>query len=238
MNKKRILLLGDSILKGVMLDEHDKYRFTAESEWAKMESLFNVDITNISKMGSCSDRGLKVFSNYISTKNNFDTVVIEFGGNDSDREWQSVSADYLSRHRPKTEIKEFETNINRIIDLAAEYSVKPILMTLPPIDALRYFEWITAKGKLNRDNVLRYLDGDIFALYRAQEAYSSILKDIGNCRGIDVVDVRKSFLNHTFLSPLLCSDGIHPNVVGQNIIVEAFSHYSKNALKKESTVTP
>ncbi|PWS21688.1 SGNH/GDSL hydrolase family protein, partial [Enterococcus faecium] len=71
--------------------------------------------------------------------------------------------------------------------------ITPILMTLPPLHAKRYFEFITRNG-LIKDNILQFLGGDVEMIYRWQERYSNTISRIAAETGSHIIDVRDSFL--------------------------------------------
>jgi hypothetical protein len=98
-------------------------------------------------------------------------------------------------------------------------------MSLPPLDAGRYFNWITRNG-LSRENILRFL-GDVGHIYRHQERYSIAVTNLAMEQRCHYIDVRDAYLAQRELGRLLCSDGIHPNDEGHRVIREAFVSYMR-----------
>ena len=101
----------------------------------------------------------------------------------------------------------------------------PVLVTPPPLDAGRYFNWVSRK--LNADNILDYL-GDVQYIYRWQEHYASAIRRIASETGCALCDIRDQFLALRRIDRLLCVDGIHPNQQGYSII----SNYATKRLNE------
>ena len=150
--------------------------------------------------------------------NNFFAAIIAYGGNDSNYDWRQVSADGSVVHLPNTELKIFETTLKKMIKMLNENKIRPILMTLPPISSIKYYEWIM-RNKLNEENIMIHL-GDIETIARHQELYNNIILKIAYQHNVDLVDIRKEFLDSSIYMSLMCDDGIHPNAMGGQVIVD------------------
>ena len=118
-----------------------------------------------------------------------------------------------------------------IEDLRAR-DVLPILITLPPIDAERYFAWFTEKGRLDRAPILSWL-GDIQMIYRYQELYSESVLKLSYQTHCPLVDIRSAFLDKRCYQQLLCQDGIHPNEKGYQLIYQSFAEFAAHPLEKK-----
>lgn len=222
MNTKKVALFGDSILKGVVLDTNGRYRF-ADIDWNSIEKRLNVDIVNKSKFGCEIKKGGKILSDSMS-RESFDVAVIEYGGNDSDFCWGEVAATPFERHTSKTEVGEFEVRLEYMVSVLQDKGVKVVLMSLPPIDAERYFDWISQKDEQKQKNIMAFL-GDVSRINRYQEMYSNAIVQVAFKKQCDLVDVRKKFLQSDDFKGLMCLDGIHPNEKGQREIISAFVEY-------------
>ncbi len=71
-----------------------------------------------------------------------DIVLLEFGGNDCDYKWDDIAKNSDMEYKPNTDIY-FSRNILKMIDTLTDNHILPVLMTLPPLDHLKYFKWIT-----------------------------------------------------------------------------------------------
>ncbi len=219
---KNIALFGDSILKGIILGEDNRYHISKDIDWEGIEQKLNISIENCSKMGVCVDGGKEKLIKYLNTNPNIDSIVLEYGGNDSDYHWNKVSENPHGTNLPKTDLIQFGQDLIEMIELIREHNIKPILMTLPPIIAERYFEFI-CQGN-DKNNIKTFL-GDIQIIYRRQELYSSEISKVAKIMNVDLVDVRQKFLQAYDLNSLYCQDGIHPNQKGQKLIIDAFVEY-------------
>ena len=88
-------------------------------------------------------------------------------------------------------------------------------MTLPPVNASRYFDFITRN--LNPANILKWL-GTRETIYRFHEQYSAVIAEIARETGCVMIDLRSAFAAQADDPSLLCMDGVHPNDKGQALI--------------------
>ena len=94
-------------------------------------------------------------------------------------------------------------------------------MTLPPLDAQRYLDFI---GRLGSDKaaVLHWL-GDVQMIYRWQEMYSSAISQLAGRLGLPLADVRSRFLSRRDYQSLIARDGIHLTEAGYSLVFEELS---------------
>lgn len=217
--KKKIAIFGDSVLRGVIYDEiKQKHTFSKAIDWQRIKNELNIEIQNYAKMGATILDGKKRLDQYLDGKPQADIVLIEFGGNDCDFDWQKVSDIQSKNHQPKVTPQVFKQTLRQMVDQLRIKRIKPILMTLPTIDARRYFNWITQYGR-NTENILYFL-GDIEHIYRFHELYNLAIMEVSIEAQVDLIDVRKVFLENGKLNELICYDGIHPSPFGEELIVE------------------
>ena len=230
MNTKKVALFGDSILKGVVLDTNGRYRF-ADIDWNSIEKRLNVDIVNKSKFGCEIKKGGKILSDSMS-RESFDVAVIEYGGNDSDFAWGDVAASPFAVHRSRTGLVDFQQKLRTVVWQLQSKGIRVIMMSLPPLDAERYLDWISRGDEQRKDSIMSFL-GDVSRIYRYQEIYSNAVTKIALENGCEFVDVRQEFLQSDSFRDLMCADGIHPNEKGQKVIIDAFlARYGDTALAK------
>ncbi len=217
---KKLAIFGDSVLRGVIYDENkQRYAFSKAIDWKKLERTLNIEIDNHAKMGATIRDGKKRLDKYLENNPEANMVLIEFGGNDCDFDWQKVADKKSKKHEPKTTPELFKETLRMMIQQIRGKGIKPILMTLPTIDSKRYFNWITADGK-NKENILYFL-GDIEHIYRFHELYNLAVVEISIEMCVELIDIRKVFLeNGRNLEALICHDGIHPSPYGERLIVK------------------
>ena len=95
----------------------------------------------------------------------------------------------------------------------------PVLLSLPPIDSDRYFKRIS-EG-LSADNILRWMHGNKQFITNIEIFKLAISNEV------PVIDITSIFLEEKNYSLFLCSDGIHPNVEGQELIARAIKEHVK-----------
>lgn len=227
---KKILVIGDSISKGVVFDEiKNKYVLIKESFINLISEKTNAHIINASKFGSTVKQGKIALKNKLE-KYDPDIVVIELGGNDCDFNWDEVASHPEVKHKPKTSLLQFEKSINQMLDFILLRGKTPILSTLPPLYAKNYFKWFTKNDVNYGINVLKWLK-DIWRIYWWQEQYSNCIAYISEKRNINCIDVRRAFLSRKRFDDCICFDGIHPNKAGHKVVFEeVFRFMQQNAV--------
>lgn len=234
-----VLLCGDSISKGVIYDDAKGKYVTLKDNYATLlqENLKGI-VQNAAKFGNTILRAIAKLPGDI-LRSNPDIVLIEFGGNDCDFDWQEVANNPLGEHLPKTEFEAFKTALRETIDSLRNNNIIPVLLTLPPIDADRYFKWVSQNNSQIARNILTWL-GSVNKIYWWQERYSSAVVTIAQETKTLWIDVRSAFLNYPDYTELLCADGIHPNQKGHAVIAQTITEYlSRNHsfLLKNKTVS-
>ena len=216
----KITVYGDSILKGVVLED-GKYRM--ERGWEKrLAQEYGLEIRNKAHFGNTLGRAMPQIEKDCAERAEGELAVLEFGGNDCDFDWSAIADDPDGSYVCKTPLTDFEALYRRAIRNVENSGRTAIVLTLPPIHAQRYLDFICRNG-LSKGNILRWL-GDVEAIYRWQRDYSDAVSRIAADMGVRMIDLRRFFLRDG-RSPeeLLCDDGIHPSRIGQGLIFDAFS---------------
>lgn len=224
MNK--ILVVGDSLSKGVALDETKKrYTLLDDCFFNLLAENLNAQMYNASRFGSTIVQGQKQLESKLN-KVDPDIVVLEFGGNDCDFAWDEIAKDPSIDHIPKTPLDVFENVLNSMIDFITGKGKKAIVTTLPPLYADSYFNWFTNNDKEKGKNILKWLK-DVWHIYSWHERYSNCVQYTARERNIGCIDIRREFLKRRDFSQYICSDGIHPNEAGHRLIFDAVISYVK-----------
>jgi acyl-CoA thioesterase-1 len=223
---KNIGIWGDSLLKGIVFDEENgKYRTLKQCSVNLFNKVFPISIKNNSRFGCTAPKALESLERSLAKGFQADVVLLEFGGNDCDYNWAEVSNNPVGEHQPHTPFEEFTSTMKKMVQLLLKHNIRPLLMNLPPIDAERYFSWISQLKGVNGEKVLLWLkQKDI--IYRQQERYSLAIEKLAYKEGLPLIDVRDRFLTLRNYRDYLCLDGIHLNESGHKILGEAFSSYA------------
>jgi len=230
--QRNVEVFGDSILKGVQLDDDKKhYRVDNNIDVDMLEKKFLLSIRNFSKFGCTISKAFSLIEKRFSNdKPKCDAIVLNLGGNDCDFNWKAVAEDPDAEHEPNTPLDVFTETYRKIIEFLKDNGIRPIITTLPPLDAQKFFNWFC--GGLDKSaNVLKWL-GSVEAIYRWQENYSRTIEKIAEETGTLLVDLRGAFLKHRRLEHLLCADGTHPNTEGQHVITQGFLEFIELARAK------
>lgn len=219
----KIDVIGDSILKGVVLDDiGGRYRLLKTGAVKAFSQLFSIDVKNHSHFGCTAPKALASLDRTLAADEGADLVLLEFGGNDCDFNWAEVSKDPTAKHNPNTPYEEFVETMQSMIRTCRSNGCTPVLMSLPPIDSIRFFDWITRPVNVDPEHIMEFL-GDKDYIYRHQERYSRAIVRLAYENMLPLVDVRDAFLSQKYLSRLLCADGIHPTEAGQKLIEDVFA---------------
>ncbi|MCM0647151.1 SGNH/GDSL hydrolase family protein [Clostridium swellfunianum] len=225
-----LVVFGDSITKGVVYDsEKSRYSNLKDCFVNLVGSSIKGTVYNAGRFGSTIIRGISKMYNDVLKKTP-DIVLIEFGGNDCDFDWDEIAHKPDIEHKPNTDLSTFRDTLLIMIDTFRKSNITPVLMTLPPLDYKRYFKWITKGDELSEQNVLSWLGSEI-EIYNWHKAYNEIIVEVSNRTKTLMVDVRSEFLKYRDYSRFLCIDGIHPNSEGHSLIAKVMLNFIENNYK-------
>ncbi len=223
-NIESILVMGDSVAKGVVFHpEKKRYIFSKDGFIRRLGALLKANVHDLSKFGTTSEHGQKLLCEKLGDLNP-DLVLIEYGGNDCDYNWDEVAQNPAAEHLPNTAVSAFAENILRMVNSLKSLNKIPVLMNLPPLNAQSYFKWFTKNDAGRAGNILKWLH-DISKIYWWQEKYSYTIEKIAHATGAHLINVRNAFLKQKHYESLICDDGIHPNEKGQSLIEKTFVDY-------------
>jgi len=230
--KKSVEIFGDSILKGIQINPNNmRYHVDNNIDIETIEKNNFLQIKNFSRLGCTITQGIALIEKRLKGDNSVcDAIIMDYGGNDSDFKWKEIAECPENEHLPNTPLDVFAETYHKIIRMLKEKGIRPILTTLPPLSAQKFFNWFC--NGLNKENILKWL-GSVEAIYRWQENYSRVVEKIADETNTLLVDLRGAFLKHRRIENLMCEDGTHPNTEGQKIITQAFLDFFKNTKEKE-----
>lgn len=229
-NIKSVSVIGDSIFKGVIYDENRRrYIVSKDSCGRLLENEVPFKINNYSRFGITIKDAYKVL-NYVLDHSSDEIIVIEIGGNDSNFDWNAIANYPEGEYLPNTSLMEYGKYLEKIIKRIMLADRVPVLATLPPVDANKYFDWIKSKG-LNGDNILKWL-GTVDKIYTFHDHYNEVIENLSRKYNLGLIDLRNGFIYEKENNDELISiDGIHPSLTGQrlikDIILKAIKHSSR-----------
>ena len=223
MEKTKVQILGDSILQGVQVNpDNKKYYIKNDIDFNMLCDRYHFTLKNDAKFGCTVTKGARILKKLLDTGLNCNAVIMDFGGNDCDLSWKSISENPSGEFSPKTPIKDFIEQYSEIIHTLKGRGITPILCNLPPLEPQRFFDWWCRD--LNKANVMQWL-GSITTIYSHQESYSHAVEQLAQKENVPLIDIRGAFLQHRKLGELICEDGTHPNSKGQKVITQAIESF-------------
>lgn len=228
-----VCIFGDSVAKGVVLDSVSKKYVLLKNSFAnRVKSVANFGVKNYSRFGSTVTKGQETLSKRLGELKDYDYVALEFGGNDCDFNWAKVAAEPDAEHCPNTPMNIFVQKYTQMIREIQKAGSHPVVLSLPPIDARRYFAWVS-RG-LNAGNILHWLGDDVERIYRWHEMYNVAVLRLADAADVPLIDISSAFLETNDCRRLICDDGIHPNERGHELIAgtinDAVSRYRRLAV--------
>lgn len=217
----RAKIYGDSIMKGTVIDCGYRYHATFDRFIRRFTERFNIEVDNRSRFGITIETGYKLLQQDIQAGMDCDFALIEFGGNDSNFKWNEVSQHPEQPHEPLTRVESFSQICRAMIADLRAVQVKPVLMTLPPIDSEKYLSFLTRNGN-DKSRILQWL-GKPEVIHNFHKSYSDAVAEIAKETDTPLVDARTPFLRRKDYDRLIGIDGVHPSEEGYELIAEAFS---------------
>lgn len=218
--KSKIIALGDSIIKGVVLNIESNgklhYALSDRNIVDQVANKTNHEAINLGKMGCTIETGERILDRHLGNIENAQYALLCYGGNDSDYNWRAIAQSPRGEHQPKTPISVFEKTYARIIDKVRQAGLTPIVMSMPAMDAERYYQFFTSVfSDEEKRNVSRWLKNGTDAIWAGHELYNDAIKRVATATDAMLVDVSKAFSQP---DKYLCIDGIHVNAMGQTKI--------------------
>ena len=229
----KILTFGDSIMKGVVTDPQMlskgviKYKMSDNSFVARCERRFGFPIDNLARFGSTILNGMKWLTINSGKISEGDYVVLEFGGNDCNFDWHKVEADPMGEHQPYTTLDTFRETYTEVVRKVRQLGGRPVLLSLPPIDGRLFFDHV-CQG-LDRMKIMQFIGGDVNYIQNWHEQYNLEVFKIAVSERVPVIDISSVFLEQRELGSFYCTDGMHPNEKGHQLIADAILDYCKIA---------
>lgn len=223
----RAYVYGDSLLKATVPDEQFHYHFHLP-EVMERYSGRQTEVVSRAKMGATIRKGQALLDHDLQRGLQADFALIAYGGNDSDFDWDAIQERPEEEHIPHTALPEFRSTLLSMLQKLRDQSVQPVLMTLPPIDAQRYLDFLCRAGR-SKERIMAWL-GDIQHIYRHQELYSDTVARLAYETGTPLIGVREIFLGEKRLPGLISADGIHLTMDGYTKLFDTLAGWLRGAV--------
>jgi lysophospholipase L1-like esterase len=210
-----IYLFGDSTSQGIVLDADGVYHVSRQG-CIRLLKRKGFPIRNYAVHGYTVLQGLESFERMEIEPGS--SCIIQFGGNDSDLDWDAVSQEPEIFHDGRIPLHEFSQVLTRFVQEARSRSLKPILVTPLALISTRFYRWVCRER--NAEHILHYLRNDTESMYRWQERYATAVREVAASENCRLIDIRNWLLDRLDYPSLFCADGIHPNDAGHEAIAE------------------
>lgn len=219
----RITALGDSLTKGVVLTEQNRYSVIDSSFMDIIGKELDMSVDNYGKFGCTVTFGRNVIERHSSEISASDYTFLEYGGNDCDFNWMDIAECPDEEHTARTALDAFKEEFASLVGTIRKLGSVPVIISLPPILSDIYFSFFSrSMTEGQKENVIRWLGGDVGIIARWHETYNRALFMVASQTQAQIVDVTTPFDTYRGdLRSLYCKDGIHPNAEGHKLIANA-----------------
>ena len=221
-----ITALGDSVIKGVLVQLDDstglrQYRVSRHTIVDYCAHLLHTDSLNLGRFGCTAPVGELVAERNQDKLRASDIVLIEYGGNDSDYDWKAIADNPQGHFVPRTDLPSFTAAYHRIIGLVRKAGATPVVLSLPPMDEKRYFNFFSRNWCREQVmNVQQWLGKSLQKMRQGHELYNQTTRRIALTHQVQFLDIATPFMLRDDWRDYLCEDGIHPTESGQKRIAE------------------
>ena len=133
--------------------------------------------------------------------------------------WQAIAANPGGHHEPKLDLVAYKALYINTIAQARARGQEPVLVSLPIIDADRYFASITRGMSVQeRKNILYWLGGTTERLRTIHELYNLALFRLAALQCVHIVDITSPMLASKHYDALLNQDGVTLSPAGEELV--------------------
>ena len=223
----KVGLLGDSVGRGVVQDNTSgKYVVSKQSFANLCQEKFDILVENFARFGSTVMNGMTSFNRFFDELKTTNYVLMIFGGNDCNFDWDAISENPSLPHKPACPVEEFKQKYTDLIHQVQAQGESPVLLSLPPIAAHKFYHFICRNR--NAENILKYLGGNINNINNWHEMYNLAVFHVGAHQGIPVLDITSPFFALRDYESYFCDDGMHPNESGHKLIADTLQKRLEN----------
>ncbi|EOR22843.1 SGNH/GDSL hydrolase family protein [Cytobacillus oceanisediminis] len=210
----KIICFGDSLTRGVSFVK-GRVRIIKDNYPAFLEKLFSVNnpedtiVLNKGVFNDNSDLLIKrLEKDVLSEKPNY--VLLNVGGNDCNFKWQEVAENPDKNHDPIVPISQYIENIGQMVTKMKQSNITPILLTLPPLDPVRYYKFIADRYGTTISHWISCCGG----IEHWHSLYNLHLNKLIDQLNLPSIDVRSALNKAGDVSDFISDDGIHLNSEG------------------------
>lgn len=232
----KIICFGDSITRGVTFVK-GRLRILKENYPSFLQDLFlkekDADVTVVNKgvFNDNTDLLLARLDKDILMKKP-DYVIIGIGGNDCDFKWNEVAERPMEEHQAIVPLDRYLENMKKIILNLHQASIVPILLTLPPLEPVRYYQTITKQNGSSTGHWISTLGG----IEHWHGLYNRSLQKMTTELKVNTIDIRTAIKSSGDLLDLMSEDGIHLTARGYKVMGAEIYENLKNIMGQENHI--
>ena len=134
-------------------------------------------------------------------------------------DWKAIATNPGGRHESKMDLVAYKALYINKIAQARTRGLEPVLVSLPIIDADRYFASITRGMSMQeRKNILYWLGGSTERLRNIHALYNLLLFRLAATQCVHIVDITSPMLASAHYESLLEQDGVTLSEAGQAVV--------------------
>jgi isoamyl acetate esterase len=218
----KIVCFGDSLTRGVSYLK-GRLRILKKNYPAVLQELFknngaheagpHIEVLNKGVFNDNSNLLLSRLERDV-TNEKPDFAIISIGGNDCNFSWEEVAQNPGSEHIASVPLDKYADNLRCMIEKVRDSGITPILLTLPPLDPVRYYENISNKFSSQISGWICRVGG----IEHWHGKYNQSLNKIADELNVLKIDVRSALKQAGDLADLISADGIHLTEWGYKIL--------------------
>ncbi len=222
VKEMRIVCFGDSVTRGITFLK-GRLRIIKENYPAMLQQLLGESNGEVLNKGVFNDNSTLMIERLDTDviEPHPDYVLVEVGGNDCNFDWAEVAKRPDEGHEPIVSLNDYLINLRRIVENLKSAGITPILMTVLPLDPVRYYAQIML---LHGKNIAHWI-ATCGGIEHWHGNYNRQLRSLIKEMNVSSIDLRSRFKQAGDLADLLSDDGIHPSKTGYlamaNIIQDA-----------------
>ncbi len=187
---KKIMIWGSNLFLGALFDLKKGYVYTSDNCSFKLSSKFIVD--NFSMKSLSSKKALNMLLKALRLDSNYDSAIIELG-----------TVDMINILNEEELLDDFRNNLSQIITSLKYCGIKVYLVTLCPIEPLKY----------QFKNNIKACTNDIILIHKR---INRAIKELAVLYGVEVIDDNKTISKNKYA--YLSEDGDSINAYGHSLI--------------------
>ena len=211
----KIICFGDSVTRGVTY-VNGRLRILKNNYPNILFDLLkddDVEVINKGVFNDNSDSLLRRLEKDV-LKENGDVVLIGIGGNDCNFLWPEVASKPEELNPATVRLDRFVDNLKTIIVRIENSGATPVVLTLPPLDPVRYYAYISSLFSSRISEWICKVGG----IEHWHGLYNRTVKKVAHETHVKMIDIRTAMKKAGDLADLISDDGIHPTEQGYNAI--------------------